>query len=404
MEYLTNSLNEVINKLDDDQKEEINFIESIIAINKYNKEKTKEKVFSFIKKSSPEDCGTFTFKVIAFASTVRPKERRYLQFIVDSVLESFFEDRNDDIIGILDKSEQVFPCVKNKANIIFDFDEEGTIGKSIFEDDIDQLKELLINQIGEKNKNQIDVSFFFARESYPSTTETKALNASALFGSNKCFKYLLMNGEEIEEETCMFAIAGGNLEIIHLCEQKGMKFENCLELSARYHRFDLFEWLENHYEFKQLSLVDFTESYNEPLIYFFLASGMDIIENDMFERTLINVAFENGNLELIKYLFENYDINIEFSDEMGNTPINSAAQYGHLGIIKYLFEKYHPNIESKNDWNLTPIYNAMHFFNNFIAKYLVEKCGAIITNETLGYARTTEIKRYLQTKLQENHI
>ena len=54
------------------------------------------------------------------------------------------------------------------------------------------------------------------------------IGASAFLGSIKCFKYLMMNGDEINEDTCRFAVAGGNNEIIHLCEQKGLQFDNCL--------------------------------------------------------------------------------------------------------------------------------------------------------------------------------
>ena len=71
---------------------------------------------------------------------------------------------------------------------------------------------------------------------------------SALFGSVKCFKYLMLSGEEINKDVCKLAIAGGNIEIVHLCEQKGLSFEKCLNFSIYFHRFELFEWINSHFE------------------------------------------------------------------------------------------------------------------------------------------------------------
>ena len=48
MEFLTNSLKEVISKLSENQKEEIDIIESIVNTNEENKENMKEKLFHFI--------------------------------------------------------------------------------------------------------------------------------------------------------------------------------------------------------------------------------------------------------------------------------------------------------------------------------------------------------------------
>ena len=71
--------------------------------------------------------------------------------------------------------------------------------------------------------------------------ESNRIEVSALFGSIKSFKYLMMNGDKINEYTCKYAVSGGNLEIIHLCEQKGLQFEDCLFIFSLYHRFAIFK-------------------------------------------------------------------------------------------------------------------------------------------------------------------
>ena len=45
------------------------------------------------------------------------------------------------------------------------------------------------------------------------------ISIDAFFGSIKCFNFLLLNESKLEN-TFKYAISGGDLEIIHLCEQK----------------------------------------------------------------------------------------------------------------------------------------------------------------------------------------
>ena len=80
MEFLTDSLREVVSKLSEDQKEEIDVVESIISTKETNKEDTKEKVFRFLEKRKPENCINFILECIEHAANIRPKERESLLF------------------------------------------------------------------------------------------------------------------------------------------------------------------------------------------------------------------------------------------------------------------------------------------------------------------------------------
>ena len=86
MEFLTNSLKEVISKLSEDQKEEVDFIESIVNTNEEN---TKEKLFRFIEKQKPENSIHFIVRCIEHAAEIRSKERESLLFLLTSVFNNF---------------------------------------------------------------------------------------------------------------------------------------------------------------------------------------------------------------------------------------------------------------------------------------------------------------------------
>ena len=75
MEFLTNSLKEVVSKLSENQKEEIDVIESIVNTNESNKENAKEKLLRFIEKH-------FILGCIEYASMIRSKERKSLLFLL----------------------------------------------------------------------------------------------------------------------------------------------------------------------------------------------------------------------------------------------------------------------------------------------------------------------------------
>ena len=145
----------------------------------------------------------------------------------------------------------------------------------------------------------------------------------------------MMNGDEINEDTCMYAVAGGNIEIIHLCEQKGLQFEDCLFISSLYHRFDIFEWLNTHFEYEEITLTEFIERYNEPLFYFYSLSGSnaDIETKDNNGNTPICIASSSGQLEVVKYLVEQCHANVETKDEYVLTPLRITSFNDHLEII-----------------------------------------------------------------------
>ena len=80
MEFLTEDLKEALSRLNEDQKEEIDVIESIVITNKENKENTKEKLLNFVKKQKPYNCINFILGCIRHAANIRPKERESLLF------------------------------------------------------------------------------------------------------------------------------------------------------------------------------------------------------------------------------------------------------------------------------------------------------------------------------------
>ena len=87
------------------------------------------------------------------------------------------------------------------------------------------------------------------------TCDISLIDFCCFFGSLKCFKYLLLNQCKITKATLKYSIAGGNQEIIAILQQNGHSFEECLETSVKYHRYELTNWLNENYKCKPVFLL-----------------------------------------------------------------------------------------------------------------------------------------------------
>ena len=127
-----------------------------------------------------------------------------------------------------------------------------------------------------------------------------------------------------------------------------------------------------HFEFDDTALEQYLIYYTEPL--FFLLISNDTNSNTFNYDISINVASQNGCIEIIKYLHETYQYNIEAKDEYECTSIINASMNGHLEIIKYLYETWHANVEAKdNEGNSLDYYANNNWYAGF-AQLLHEAC------------------------------
>jgi ankyrin repeat protein len=139
------------------------------------------------------------------------------------------------------------------------------------------------------------------------------LQTAAFFGSVKCFRWLLWNGADLHALDRLFrtlpqmAVAGGNIEIVRLCQLYNLDFTGTTHIAIKYHRHDLFEWI-------------------------FGQRGDEI---DIFGHNLMHSACEWNNLYAIRRLIGVCDINA-VSRREGWTPLMFAIRGCHLECVRYL--------------------------------------------------------------------
>ena len=321
------------------------------------------------------------------------------------------------------------------------FFNEKSIGDSIQDkvfycidkDDIDGLIDLLsknpsfsLTEDKALEKNGTGSYYFFRFSSTSDSMEISLINFACLCGSLKCFKYLLLNNSTVSQSTRKYAIAGGNKEIINILKDAGHDFNSCFEMSVKYHRYDISDWLLVNYHCETVSLTSCFKYYNFDALVFYVRNGTKIDSNSndlsvfqmsciyghfplveylwptMLDKSLAFAAeyghlpivkylikehyckndnqalntFQSlmktcciyGHFSIIKYLVDNKLVNVNKKD-CGWAPIHVASQYGHLDIVKYLVE-HDAHINAKTDKGFTPVYLAKHWKKAEVYQYL----------------------------------
>ena len=91
---------------------------------------------------------------------------------------------------------------------------------------------------------------------------------AAFYGSVKIFKYLVSNKISPSNNLAFFAVAGGNFEIIHICEQINCDFTNAINAALLFHQKDIFNYLVNQeFDFLYNSVIFCIEGYNFEYFY-----------------------------------------------------------------------------------------------------------------------------------------
>ena len=230
------------------------------------------------------------------------------------------------------------------------------------------------------------------------------IDFAAFYGSINIFKYLLMMKVEFNRFTALFAVSGGNIEIIHLCEQNKCNFKNALKCAIIYRHVELVDWLIDTIN------VDNFESFIDDMIFFhqndLILKFINLSHSEKIIQQLIikSIVYDNyqlflflndvekidlkfkydknkgnifsllsncSNIKFYEYLFNLTDqkLILEARDIYGQTPAHIAAIKGNLLLLKFLVEKK-VNIESLAFDDLTPLHFACMYGQYEIVKFI----------------------------------
>ncbi|OHT13230.1 hypothetical protein TRFO_16669 [Tritrichomonas foetus] len=164
------------------------------------------------------------------------------------------------------------------------------------------------------------------------------IQCAAFYGAIKCFKYLFLNGADLtmkdglSRSVVHFAVAGGNLEIIHLLEQQNASFDDTLQYTAQFHRHEIFMWIID----KHPKLID--KLYDNGII--------------------LCKAAVKANLDIMLFCFEN-NVDVNKPDDYGWTPLHYASRDNIICSMKLLLSHKDIDVNVNNNGNTSPLQNAV---------------------------------------------
>lgn len=267
----------------------------------------------------------------------------------------------------------------------------------IFNDDVETLRNLIVRL--EKNPNTILQPSIYDLLSFDKPISL--LEYSALCASLNCFKFLLLNGSKITKEIGFYSMSGGDIEIIRICEQNGVKrnLNDDLHLTTKYHHIELFKWVLNNepsvnvYKnimmFSNYDLIDYINELEYPFHYFSLCQAIEFNQFIMFkaiiERGVLDYYSENesvmnkvcgsNNNSFFIYLFENKEnLQIDFLHALndGVTPLHAACIAGNLYSFDFLIKMKGIDLNAKTRLGFVPLHYAVAYNHLDIVKKLIE--------------------------------
>ena len=177
------------------------------------------------------------------------------------------------------------------------------------------------------------------------TKKPTLLLAAAFYGASHVFRYLLASGASTGardadgRNICIFAAAGGSLEIMSLIDQFGCDWNacdsqgnTCVHYALSFHRNEAVYWLWNHgyvdvhrLNAHNVSCLHIVANNEEPdLIEFFVSNGCNVNQKNDRGLTPLHFAAAKSNPFVINKLLEcGADVTIQ--DNAGRSPYNLAS-------------------------------------------------------------------------------
>ena len=304
-------------------------------------------------------------------ASVRPHDHKVAIQLANCVFESF-PDNVDEIKQYINQYDHCFKKIffyENQTNSPTKMD---ILIPILQKDDVDGLATFIEDNydfpLNEVQDYEIPHQNVFI-DIYPFSSP---LDLCCIFGSLECFKFLYARNCEIKNSTLIFAIEGGNREIINILRNKYLG--DYIMTSIICHRYDLTQWLLEKFTIGSISLPDCITYYNFDAFLYFLDHGHSINEYDRQGNFCIHEAAKIGHIKLFKSIIQQ-GAGIEQKSGAGLTPLLSACGFQQNEILNYLIS-CDASISTKGSLLKTPLHVACQTHSVQMVRTLVEN-GAL---------------------------
>lgn len=210
-----------------------------------------------------------------------------------------------------------------------------------------------------------------------SVNATSYISIAARNAAVKCFKFLMQNGGNIDDMVCNFAIRGGSVEIVRLCQQSGLPFIGGFIAALQSHHHDIADFMLQEFQCHRPDIASCLTYYNTRAALFFVLNGDDVnAPNANGEIPLMRCCSTN-QYEFASYLIKHCNADVNIVDFSTSTPLMAAIKstMDTSDLIHLLIEN-NANVNSTNSYGETPLMLALGISNFNAMKILLEthKC------------------------------
>ncbi|EAY16591.1 hypothetical protein TVAG_434280 [Trichomonas vaginalis G3] len=260
-------------------------------------------------------------------------------------------------------------------------------------DDVELLKQYTTVDDFDVNMTLENGAFDIITHKFKPEKQLTLLEFAALYGAEKCFQYLLSIGAKMTNNISIYAIIGGNLQIIAEIQKAGISFANALGAAAQYRRQAQLEWIiqQNPPQEELDKALNKAAKYNscESLLTLLKAGAIPRNPTKDGKLATSSIAAKQGHVEIVDFLHKIGCGNIR-EDAV------AASLYGKLSIMQLLCAKG-LDVNEVDSEGKTLLHYAAEGGSKRVLKYLIE--AGLNVNE-LDYK-----KRYpLHYACLHNHI
>lgn len=124
------------------------------------------------------------------------------------------------------------------------------------------------------------------------------LQASCLYGSINCFKYIIMNLDKDLETAKYYAIISGNLEMIRILYNSGVSFDKCYRMAVVTNRNEIADWIYDNFGDNESNVFEALVVKNYQAVSFYMNNSVNPEE---LAFNPIMVASQENSPEIIEY-------------------------------------------------------------------------------------------------------
>lgn len=287
---------------------------------------------------------------------------------------------------LLQEFAEIFMICKKETNITPDIDNitynDNTFAKiltlrdiDLYESDITSsleelyqcyqpgtLEDIISNDDVEELKSKIEETNFNSKPIKIDGNDVTMLEFACYSGSVSCFRFLLQNHAEYNQDLAKWIGCGGNIEIFTDMESE---LQNnailAIHSATKYHRYNLLNYLSKYVQKPELSLiVDSIQSMNIQMLAFLISNGGSFDNSHSNRYFPLHIAARTSLPELVNYVMENSSIPINQQDSTNDnsTALLESSLHGFTRVVVWLLERgADPHVSRKRD-QMTPLHFA----------------------------------------------